>query len=276
MQVCTLASSSRGNALVVSCGDIHILLDAGISALQIRKGLASLGLTPEKLSAILITHCHSDHVKGLTTLLKKHPIPLYATSQTEIGLRQRVELPANVFRPILPGQKFLVGDVEVSPFATPHDAQGSVGYRIQHEMDSMALVTDLGHITPEVMEGVCGVNLLIAEANHDVDWVRTSPYPYQTQQRILGDWGHLSNETGMELVVRAIRAGTGAVILAHLSPENNTPAHALLCAQHRLTAEGLSHIPISVAPANGLGQIHRISQGNIEILKEASLCSASI
>ncbi len=276
MQVCTLASSSRGNALVVSCGDIHILLDAGISALQIRKGLASLGLTPEKLSAILITHCHSDHVKGLTTLLKKHAIPLYATSQTEIQLRQRVILPVGVFQAILPGQKFQVGDVEIFPFATPHDAQGSVGYRITHRGDSMALATDLGHLTPQVLEGVCGVNLLIAEANHDEDWVRCSPYPYDTQQRILGDWGHLSNETGMELVVRSLRAGTGAVILAHLSPENNTPAHALEAARGRLVAEGFDHIPISVAPANGLGQVHRISQGNIEILKEASLCSASI
>ncbi len=272
MKVCTLASSSRGNALVVSCGEIHILLDAGISALRIRRGLEELGLTPDDLSAILITHEHSDHTKGLTTLLKHHAIPLYATCTTEPSLRTRVVIPSDGFHPVVPGQPLWLEDVEITPFSTPHDAPGSVGYRIVHGEDSMGLVTDLGHLTPGVIEGVCGVQLLIAETNHDEDWVRTSPYPYGTQQRILGDYGHLSNETGMELVVQSIRMGTQAVILAHLSPENNTPAHALEHAQRRLASEGLGHIPVVVAPATHRGEVFSVRNGQVEILKEEAVC----
>ncbi len=275
MNICTLASSSRGNALVVSCGEIHILLDAGISALQIRKGLEELGLSLSSLTAILITHEHTDHVKGLTTLLKRQPIPVYATCGTELPLRERVDIPTNLFQPIMAGETFWIGDVAVTPFATPHDVGGSVGYRIAHGENSMALVTDLGHLTAPVLEGVRGVQLLIGEANHDEDWVRTSPYPYGTQQRILGDYGHLSNETGMELVVRAIRSGTQRVVLAHLSPENNTPAHALEVARRRLCAEGLEHIPVTVAPERGRSEIFTIQNGVVTV-EEGELCSVSI
>lgn len=272
MKLCTLASSSRGNALVVSCDNTHILLDAGISALRIKRGLDELGLTPDDLSAILITHEHSDHAKGLTNLLKKYPIPVYATCATEPALRERAVMAGDLFRPIVAGQPFWVEGVEILPFATPHDTPGSVGYRIQHGENSMALATDLGHLTSTVVEGVRGVNLLVAEANHDEDWVRTSPYPYSTQRRILGDYGHLSNEVGMELVVQAIRSGTQAVILAHLSPENNTPAHALAAAERRLCAEGLSHIPVSVAPAQERGQIYHIVHGVVERSGEVAVC----
>lgn len=271
MNVCTLASSSRGNSLVVSCGEVHILIDAGISALQIRKRLETLGLTPDDLSAIFITHEHSDHIKGLTTLLKKHSIPVYATCPTEPALRQ-AGVVGDLFHPIVAGQKILMDQVEIFPFATPHDTGGSVGYRISHEGNSMALATDLGHITPSVLEGVCGVDLLVAETNHDEDWVRTSGYPYQIQSRILGDYGHLSNETGLALIVEAIRAGTKAVILAHLSPNNNTPAHALTAAQRRLSAEGLSHIPITVAPEKERGEMFHIYGGGVEILREVAVC----
>lgn len=276
MQVCTLASSSKGNALVVSCGDIHILIDAGISALRIRRGLEELGITPDMLSGILITHGHSDHVTGLHTLLKKRSIPVYATCGTEPVLRALAVMPGEQFRAIFPGEKIWLGDVEILPFATPHDADGSVGYRIQHGLDSMALVTDLGHITPEVVAGVSGVNLLVAEANHDEDWVRSGPYPYPIQRRILGDFGHLSNETGVALMVEAARSGTQAVILAHLSPENNTPAHALQIVRQGMAAAGFGHIPVTVAPEKERGEIFRIFGGKVEMLQEELLCSASI
>lgn len=271
MKVCTLASSSKGNALVVSCGDTHILLDAGISAKRIKLGLGQLGLSLDDLSAILITHEHTDHMAGLATLTKQTSIPVYATCQTEPALRSKAPALGAQFCAIMAGEGFTVGDAEIYPFATPHDVGGSVGYRITYGGASMALATDLGHLTQSVLDGVCGVDLLVAEANHDEDWVRTSPYPYSIQSRILGDYGHLSNETGMELVVRAVRAGTKAVILAHLSPENNTPAHALEVAHRRLTAEGIrvdEDIYLAVAPEKQLGECYHIADGVVEILKQ--------
>ena len=173
----TLASGSSGNAALVSCGDTHVLLDAGISARRITTGLKSLGVDPADLSAILITHEHQDHVSGLAVLTKKIRPPIYATPATCGQLADQLPHGAELLQSRLPGAGFAVGELWIEPFATPHDAAGSVGYVLSGGGRTMALCTDLGHVTDQVRQAVAGCDLLVCETNYDPDWMRTGPYP---------------------------------------------------------------------------------------------------
>lgn len=223
MEICTLASGSSGNSALVSSGSTHILLDAGISARRITTGLKALGVAPESLSAVLITHEHTDHICGLTTLTKKLRIPVYATAGTGRQMCYRIPNLDELVREVEPGTGFQLGELWCESFATPHDAAGSVGYALTGDGCKMALCTDLGHLTPQVEVGIAGADLLIAEANHDEDWVRSGPYPYYLKQRILGDFGHLSNEAGAELVCRAVAGGPAPCCWPTCPPRTTPP-----------------------------------------------------
>ena len=254
----TLASGSTGNAALVSCGDTYVLLDAGISAKQITAGLGALGVSPAQLSAVLLTHEHSDHVSGLRVLNKKAAAPIYATAPTCRAWYRKNPVPEvrAMMREQEAGTGVQIGALWVESFPTPHDAAGSVGYSIAGDGGRMVLCTDLGHVTQEVRRAVEGCDLLVCETNHDEDWVRSGPYPYYLKQRILGDRGHLSNEAGAELAALAVQSGTRAVVLAHLSETNNTPARAYEAVCRRLRAMDCDperDIALSVAPAGGLG-----------------------
>lgn len=262
----TFASGSGGNAALVSCGETHILLDAGISAKQITAGLAAMGLAPQKLSAVLITHEHSDHVAGLRVLSKKLTAPVIATGATCAALDEKCDGVKPLLQAMEAGGGVQLGPLWIRSFATPHDAAGSVGYSVAGEDGRMVLCTDLGYLTPEVQEAVRGCDLLVCEANHDEDWVRSGPYPYYLKQRILGDRGHLSNEAGAELAAQAVESGTRAVVLAHLSKENNTPVRARMVAEQRLQSMGcdLEHdVTLAVAPRVGLGPVYQMERGKL-------------
>ena len=254
----TLASGSLGNAALVSCGGTHILLDAGISAKRITAGLAELGVKPHQLSAILLTHEHSDHVSGLRVLSKKAGAPIYATRPTlrEWYKRNRCDEVKDLFRPQEAGTGVQIGALWAESFPTPHDAAGSVGWSIAGEGGRVVLCTDLGCATEPVRRAVAGCDLLVCESNHDVDWVKSGPYPYYLKQRILGNYGHLSNEAGGDLAAFAAESGTKTLLLAHLSRTNNTPARAYETVSRRLLAAGYDltrDISLSVAPADVLG-----------------------
>lgn len=274
----TLASGSSGNAAVISCGDTHVLLDAGISARRITTGLAALGLRPEELTAILVTHEHHDHISGLQVLTKKLRMPIIATGPTCQPIAEKASNTADLLRQCTPGRGFALGCLWIEPFATPHDAAGSVGYSIAGEDRRLVLATDLGYVTQEVLDQARGCDLLVCETNHDEDWVRSGPYPYHLKARVLGDRGHLSNEAGAELAAAAVQAGAGAVILAHLSSENNTPARARETVCCRLRAMGCDpeeDISLAVAPRKELGPTYHLD-GRREPAalwtKEAAIC----
>ena len=252
----TLASGSSGNAALVSCGNTHILLDAGISARRITMGLRQLGVEPSQLCAILVTHDHSDHIGGLAVFTKQNHIPIYATAPTCATLRRKVAHIEPLLRPMEEGCILELEDLSVRSFSTPHDAVGSVGYSIGGAGVRMVHCTDLGYVTQEIAEVVQGCDLLVCEANHDEDWVRTGPYTYSLKQRVLGDHGHLSNEAGAELAVLAAQSGAREILLAHLSSENNTPAHAMKVVSERLRRAGvdLDHaVRLSAAPRDDVG-----------------------
>ena len=267
----TLASGSSGNAALVSCGQTHILLDAGISARRITTALRGLGVEPKELSGVLITHEHTDHISGLATLTKQLGLPVYATAPTLDALARKVPaIPQNrLGRFFAPGEAFPLGELWIQPFATSHDAACSVGYAITGEDSRLVLCTDLGYISPEVERAVAGCDLLVCEANHDEEWVRTGPYPYYLKQRVLGRRGHLSNEAGAELAALAVESGTRQVALAHLSAENNTPSRARQTVCRRLSTMGCDperDIALWVAPRSEMGPVCQLNR------EEAVLC----
>ena len=226
LELCTLASGSSGNSLLVTDGRTHVLVDAGISCRRICTGLKELGVEPTELAGVLITHEHSDHISGLTTLTKQLKLPLYASPGTGRQLCYRIAFLEELLRPVAPGEGFSIGGLAIESFPTSHDAAESVGYALSAGGRKAAVVTDLGYVTEAVLRGIRGADLLVAEANHDVEWVQSGPYPYHLKARILGDRGHLSNEAGAELAWTAVEGGARTVVLAHLSHENNTPARA--------------------------------------------------
>lgn len=264
----TLASGSTGNAALVSCGDTHLLLDAGVSARRITDGLTALGVRPEALSAILITHEHSDHISGLQVFTKKNRVPIHATGPTCRQLCYKIAFLDDLVRVQEAGTGAQIGSLWVESFPTPHDAAGSVGWSIAGDGCRMVLCTDLGYVTEPVRRAVEGCDLLVCETNHDVDWVRSGPYPYYLKQRILGDRGHLSNEAGAELATFAVESGAKSVILAHLSRQNNTPARACEAVSRRLRAMDCDperDIALTVAPAGSLSP-------TLTLGKEAAVC----
>ena len=254
------------------------MLDAGISARRITSALKALGADPTRLSAVLVTHEHTDHVSGLATLTKQLGVPVYATAPTLDRLERKVPALARLGRALEAGTGFQLGELWVESFSTPHDAAGSVGYAVTGGGARMALATDLGHLTPQVWDAARGADLLVCETNHDEDWVRSGPYPYALKQRILGDFGHLSNEAGAELAGRAALAGTRTILLAHLSSENNTPARAREVVSRRLSALGVrpeDDITLAVAPRSECGALYQLERGGALRAfpaREASLC----
>lgn len=225
MRITTLASGSSGNCTVITSGSGCLLIDAGISMRRIKAGLARLGLLPENVGGILITHEHSDHVSGLPMLLKHYDIPVFAPRTVANHLRWSHAGVDERLTEIVPGENNTIAGMAVRAFHTPHDTDESVGYRIEDGC-VFALATDMGCVTDEILSGVMGADAVIIEANHDEQMLRYGNYPFALKRRILSDHGHLSNADCARLARLLAENGTRYIILGHLSRENNTPALA--------------------------------------------------
>ena len=226
MRIVTFASGSSGNCTLVSLGGTHFLIDAGISWRRITEHLALSGLAPADLSAVLITHEHSDHISGLATMVKRSTVPVCAPRTVAGALRRCVPGIESCLRVVPAGEEAEIGGVTVLPFRTPHDTEESVGWRLSCPEETFALATDMGAVTEEIAAGLLGADAVLIEANHDVDMLRTGPYPFPLKRRILSDHGHLSNDGCAALAAMLADHGTKYVILGHLSRENNTPRRA--------------------------------------------------
>lgn len=255
MELVTFASGSTGNCSLISGGNTHILVDTGISFLKLKTFLRDLGLTPEVLSGVLITHEHNDHIKGLTTLLKHTELCLYAPRGVSSELWRRFP-ESDGKRVVIPiGEPFPLGELTVTAFETPHDTSQSVGYRISDGTSSLGYCTDLGHVSDSVREALMGVDAALIECNHDITRLKLGPYPVSLKRRILSDRGHLSNGACAELAVFLASHGAGALALGHISKESNTPKLALKVVGEALEAAGYGHVSLSAAPAEGLLRI---------------------
>ena len=222
----TLHSGSSGNCIYVKTPDAEILFDAGVSARAVEKGLNAIGSSLSNIRAIFVTHEHSDHIKGLEVISKKHHIP---THMTNPSARACIRTPdASLLNDLyLHPSEFSVkfGQTTIQSFATPHDSAASVGYTVEYEQngdkEKFGLATDIGHVTKEISKVLLGSESVIIEANHDVNMLLAGPYPYHLKLRILSDQGHLSNEDCAEFAKILAKNGTKNFVLAHLSKENN-------------------------------------------------------
>ena len=234
-----LFSGSNGNSILVEMDDTHILIDAGVSGSRIVHALETQGVTPGMIDGILITHEHSDHVQGAGILSRKYDIPLYATRGTWAAIAARMGRlsPSNV-RELRAFEDFYIGRMSVMPFPLPHDAAEPVGYCVACGGRRVAVATDIGHIKGDWLEAIVKCDLVLLESNHDVNMLKAGRYPYELKRRILGNFGHLSNEAAGHVAVKLAESGVGHIVLGHLSGENNFPELALRTVMDALEAEG--------------------------------------
>lgn len=223
MKICTLASSSSGNCTLVSQGSTHILIDAGISLRRMTASLRQLGLEVGDLAGVLVTHEHSDHINGIKMLVKHHKVAIMAPRGVAGAVCRCVAEAQPCVSYFDAGSDFVVGELSVKSFQTMHDTPESVGYRFDDGRNTFVFVTDVGCITPTVLDGVLGADMAVIEANHDLVMLKRGNYPAYLKRRILSDRGHLSNDDSGRLAVRLVQSGTKQIVLAHLSRENNTP-----------------------------------------------------
>ncbi len=226
MRICSIASGSSGNCIYVGSDATHLLVDVGISGKRTEAGLKELGLTMRDIDGILITHEHADHIAGLGVLERKYEVPVYATRGTIEAIKGNKSLgkiPEELFCPVCADEKVIIKDLTCNPMRISHDAAEPVAYRISHGRKKVGIVTDLGTYNDYTVESLKGMDALLLEANHDVNMLQVGPYPYYLKQRILGDRGHLSNERAGQLLCDLLHDKLQAVVLGHLSKENNLP-----------------------------------------------------
>lgn len=224
MRLCSIASGSSGNCIYVGTDATHLLVDTGVSGKRIEEGLSGLSLSLRDIDGILITHEHADHINGLGVLVRKREIPVYATRGTIQKIRETKTLgalPDDLFVEIREEEHFTIKDITVAPMQISHDAAQPVAYRFRHDGKRIGVITDLGTYNDYTVECLKGMDAILIEANHDVRMLETGPYPYYLKQRILGSRGHLSNELSGRLLARLLHDDLKAVVLGHLSKENN-------------------------------------------------------
>lgn len=224
MELCSIASGSSGNCICVGTSRSHLLVDAGISGKRIETGLNSIGLKTGEMEAVLVTHEHIDHIAGLGVIARRYGMPIYGTKGTlEAALASSSigKIDEKLLHVIIPEQDFQIGDMSVHPISISHDAADPVAYMIRHEDKKAGVVTDLGTYDDTLVEKLQDLDILLLEANHDVRMLQTGKYPYPLKQRILGELGHLSNELSGQLLGRILHDKMQAIMLGHLSKENN-------------------------------------------------------
>ena len=265
MRFLSISSGSSGNCIYVGNDTEHFLIDDGIPGKRVREGLSSIGLAPEDLTGILITHEHADHIKGLGVLLRKCEVPVYATAGTidrmlSDGRLGRVN--EELFHPIESDRDLTLGSMQIHPFSVPHDAADPVAYRLSDGKRKLAVVTDLGEYDERITGELKDLDMVMVEANHDIRMLELGPYPYPLKTRILGSRGHLCNETAGQLISKILHDGIRHIVLGHLSKENNYP---LLAEETvRLEIDGSDNVykasdfPLDVAPRDICGKVYEI------------------
>lgn len=246
IRVVPLGSGSSGNATLVSFGPRSLLVDAGLSARDLAARLDAVGTAPSKLAAILLSHEHHDHARGVERFANRHRIPVFSTPATldALNLAPRL-LPA--WHPFEAGTPFEIDGVRVHPFSVPHDAVDPVAFVLEGAGGRVGVATDLGHATTLVIERLRGCQALLVESNHDDRMLVRGPYPWALKQRIGGRLGHLSNAEAATLLAAAAGDDLQAVILGHLSEKNNTAALARTTAASALAAAGRTRYAMRIA-----------------------------
>ena len=262
MRLCSIASGSSGNCIYIGDDTTHLLVDTGISKKRIEEGLKELEIKGDELQGILITHEHVDHIQGLGVFSRKYAVPVYATHGTIEGIKANKNigrLPEGLLHEVQVDQTFRLGDMDIRPFAISHDANEPSGYRIENGNKSAAVATDLGIYDDYTIENLKNLNGIVLEANHDIHMLEVGPYPYPLKRRVMGDKGHLSNELSGRLLCDILHDDMSAVVLGHLSKENNYESLAYETVKLEVTMGDNPYkgeeLPITVAKRTSVSNI---------------------
>lgn len=259
---CALGSGSKGNSYLVAGNKNRILIDAGLTAKTIEGHLAAIGVHPAELDGILVTHEHSDHIAGIKVFAGRYDIPVYANEPTMLALLKKTGgLREKNIRIFTTGEDFFVGEFDITPFKTPHDSASSCGFSVYCRGSKVTVATDIGHMTRTVLNACKGSDILVLEANHDMDMLLNGPYSPFLKQRVQGPNGHLSNDVCGKTLAYLLDEGLKQVVLAHLSEENNQPqlAYSTVCAflEERGATVG-KDVLVDIAAQHQRGKCYRL------------------
>ncbi|SMF43871.1 Phosphoribosyl 1,2-cyclic phosphodiesterase [Alteromonadaceae bacterium Bs31] len=220
MHFAVLGSGSKGNSTLIRAGETLLLLDCGFTVKELEQRLLQLEVNASQLNAVLLTHEHSDHCKGLGALARKYRLPVYMTAGTflsrDYGKIENLKL-------IHGYQSFSIADTHITPVAVPHDSREPAQFVFSYAGKTLGVLTDLGHITPHVEQAYAQCDALLLEANHDVDMLAQGPYPYSLKARVGGSWGHLNNQQAAKLLANISLEQLQLLVLGHISENNNCP-----------------------------------------------------
>jgi phosphoribosyl 1,2-cyclic phosphodiesterase len=256
VKFCVLASGSSGNAALLATDKTRILVDAGLSMKELARRLASIGEDLAHLDAILITHEHSDHVSGLPVLARNKDLKatIYITALTAPAIDWgKSQLRRELFQS---GVRLQIGDIDVQSFGIPHDAADPVGFAFAAQGVRIAVATDLGYIPESIKFHLRRTDLLLLEANHDLDMLKVGPYPWSVKQRVMSRVGHLSNHVMAEFLAEDLDSCTNNLVLGHLSEQNNHPAIVQMFASQALESRGLA-THLAIATQNKPTEVYR-------------------
>lgn len=234
LRLYSIISGSSGNCSLITDGKANILIDCGTSGKRATEALESLAVPANRINAILVTHEHIDHTKGVGILSRKYNIPIYATEGTHTH-SDFGKIADEMIHIISPDITYDIAGIGITPFSISHDAYDPCGYVMSDENTRIGIATDMGIMTDAVMSRIRGCNSILLESNHDIDMLRFGEYPYALKQRILSDIGHLSNKAAAEAALELVKSGTEHIMLGHLSDKNNMPDIAQMETYNYLT-----------------------------------------
>ena len=240
-----LGSGSSGNCTFLATERVKVLVDAGLSRRETQRRLALIGESLDSVQAIFITHEHWDHVGNLERIARPASIPVYITSLTRTALPSQIELPA--VETIQAGGKIQIADLTIEPFTIPHDAVDPVAFRFTAAGVQIAVCTDLGYMPENVKQYLSGSHCMIVESNHDLEMLRSGPYPWTVKQRVMSRTGHLSNHALGKFLISDFDRQARVIVLAHLSEQNNHPEIARMAAATALETTNASDTRLTVS-----------------------------
>ena len=262
LNFCSLYSGSSGNSLFVETENTKILVDAGMSCKKIEEALNSIEVDPSSINAILVTHEHSDHIKGISTISRKFDIPIFATKETFDAMpTQTDKLADNNINFFKPSEKFCINDLEILPFSIPHDAANPCGFNIKDSSHQISIATDIGHMSKAILNHLEGSEFILLESNYDTEVLRCCSYPFKLKTRIAGNTGHLSNDMAGKTISYLLKnSNLKTALLGHLSKESNFPELAYRTVVDELISGKCNEnsINLSVASRNGPSKLIKL------------------
>ena len=251
LNFCSLYSGSSGNSLFVQSDTTKILVDCGVSSKKIEEALNSIEVDASSIDAILVTHEHSDHVKGLATFSSKFDVPVFSTAETFDNMEKITsKISNNNVNYFKADEKFCIGDLEILPFSIPHDAANPCGFNIFNNNKKLSIATDIGHMNSKILSHLEGSSFLLLESNYDTEVLKCCSYPFYLKSRISGPTGHLSNDMAGKTITYLLKNGLKTAMLGHLSKESNLPELAYTTTVSEILSNGIDENSFNISVAS--------------------------